>query len=125
MRVAGNTFYTIKLKKSENKRLRGPPGAAQQALQLYREYFGAGSWRVSAGRLWSRESNPSPGTLKKPIILLVTGGSQDDPRGVVWPLSGSTPPRGGVLGGEGVSLLLSESITCSRTSLSQAGAGRR
>ena len=56
--------------KSENKRLRGPPGATQQALQLYRERFGAGSWRVSAGRLWSSEPNPSPGALKTAIIIL-------------------------------------------------------
>ena len=59
------------MEKSENKRLRGPPGATQQALQLYRERFGAGSWRVSAGRLWSSEPNPSPGALKTLIIILV------------------------------------------------------
>ena len=36
--------------KSKNTRLRGPPGATKQALKLYRERFGGGSWRGSAGR---------------------------------------------------------------------------
>ena len=133
MRVAGNIFYTIKLRKNPKTNV-----CEGRQVRLSRLCSSTGS--VSApdpggsARVDYGPPNQIPPLGPYNPYNNISGRSQDDPRGVVWPLSGlTTPPRGGVQGGEGVSLLFSlqpkqnhgvpESVTCSCTSLSQASAG--